>query len=144
MAATPNNPNIVFIADDGGLWRLDGSFSDVSSQCASRGISGATWLIAVLAVEGADDDHVGESRAWHAPVPEPVGQRAGPLTISRAGRRTTAHGVRLQGRARKDSTALLASLATVDGGIDVGNPNVRMHTFFIQAGRRRKLTSTSG
>ena len=40
IAAAPFNPNIVFIANDGGLWRLDGSFSDVSSQCASRPISG--------------------------------------------------------------------------------------------------------
>lgn len=40
IAATPFNPNIVFIADDGGLWRLGGSFSDVSSQCSSRGLSG--------------------------------------------------------------------------------------------------------
>ena len=36
IATTPFDPNIVFIANDGGVWRLDGSFSDVSSQCASR------------------------------------------------------------------------------------------------------------
>jgi hypothetical protein len=36
IAATPFNPDIVFIANDGGLWRLNGSFSNVSSQCASR------------------------------------------------------------------------------------------------------------
>ena len=41
IASTPFNPDIVFIADDGGLWRLDGSFSDVSSQCSARGLSGA-------------------------------------------------------------------------------------------------------
>src|SRR5207249_907845 len=40
IAATPFNPNIVFIANDGGVWRLDGSFTDVHSQCASRGITG--------------------------------------------------------------------------------------------------------
>ena len=40
IAATPFNPNIVLIANDGGLWRLNGSFSDVSSACSSRGISG--------------------------------------------------------------------------------------------------------
>src|SRR5439155_643792 len=33
--------DIVFIANDGGLWRLNGSFSDVSSQCGSRGLTGA-------------------------------------------------------------------------------------------------------
>src|SRR4029453_5082299 len=36
IASTPFNPNIVFIANDGGIWRLDGSFSDVHSQCGSR------------------------------------------------------------------------------------------------------------
>src|SRR5437763_6060646 len=41
IATTPFNPDIVFIANDGGLWRLNGSFSDVSSQCSARGLSGA-------------------------------------------------------------------------------------------------------
>jgi hypothetical protein len=41
MAATPFNPNILFNGDDGGIWRLNGSFSDVSGQCASRGLTGA-------------------------------------------------------------------------------------------------------
>jgi hypothetical protein len=40
IAATPLNPNIVFIGNDGGVWRLNGSFSDVSSQCASRPLGG--------------------------------------------------------------------------------------------------------
>ncbi len=41
IAATPFNANIVFIANDGGFWRLNGSFSDVSSQCSGRGLTGA-------------------------------------------------------------------------------------------------------
>jgi hypothetical protein len=41
IAATPFNPNIVFIANDGGLWRLNGTFTDVSSECSSRGLTGA-------------------------------------------------------------------------------------------------------
>src|SRR5438093_8664437 len=41
IATTPFNPNIVFIADDGGIWRVNGSFSDVSSQCSPRGLTGA-------------------------------------------------------------------------------------------------------
>jgi hypothetical protein len=53
IATTPFDPNIVFIANDGGLWRLNGTFTDVHSQCSSRGISGAdlidcnNWLSAV-------------------------------------------------------------------------------------------------
>src|SRR5882724_2006591 len=41
IATTTFNPNIAFIANDGGLWRLNGSFSDASSQCSSRGLTGA-------------------------------------------------------------------------------------------------------
>src|SRR5262245_8690997 len=40
IAATPLDPNIVFIGNDGGVWRLNGSFTDVSSQCASRSLTG--------------------------------------------------------------------------------------------------------
>lgn len=41
IATAPFDPNIVFIANDGGMWRLNGSFSDVSSQCAGRGLTDA-------------------------------------------------------------------------------------------------------
>ena len=46
IAATPTNPNIVFIANDGGLWRLDGSFSDVSASARRVVSAGQIWLIA--------------------------------------------------------------------------------------------------
>src|SRR5438128_2506949 len=45
LATAPGRPNTLFIADDGGLWRVNGDppggFTDVSSQCASRGLTGA-------------------------------------------------------------------------------------------------------
>jgi len=41
FATTPSNPNVVYIANDGGMWRLNGSFADVSSQCSSRNLTGA-------------------------------------------------------------------------------------------------------
>jgi hypothetical protein len=50
IASTPFNPDIVLIANDGGVWRLNGSFTNVSGDCASRGLTGAnltdctTWL----------------------------------------------------------------------------------------------------
>jgi hypothetical protein len=40
IASTPFNPDIVFIGNDGGLWRLNGSFSDASGQCVGRPIKG--------------------------------------------------------------------------------------------------------
>jgi len=53
MAATPFNPDIVFNADDGGLWRLSGSFTNASIQCNTRGLTGADltdchmWLLKI-------------------------------------------------------------------------------------------------
>jgi hypothetical protein len=41
IAATPFDPNKVFIANDGGLWRLDGTFTNASTQCNTRGLTGA-------------------------------------------------------------------------------------------------------
>jgi hypothetical protein len=40
MAAAPGNPDILFNADDGGIWRLNGSFTDASGVCSLRGLSG--------------------------------------------------------------------------------------------------------
>ena len=53
IASTPFNPDIVFIVNDGGVWRLNGSFTDASDQCSSRGLTGADftdcemWLRAI-------------------------------------------------------------------------------------------------
>jgi hypothetical protein len=53
MAATPFNPNILFTADDGGIWRLNGTFTNAAIQCDSRGLTGADltdchqWLLKI-------------------------------------------------------------------------------------------------
>jgi hypothetical protein len=44
IAATPFDPNKVFIANDGGVWRLDGSFTNAALQCNSRGLSSTDLL----------------------------------------------------------------------------------------------------
>jgi hypothetical protein len=44
IASTPFNPDIVFIANDGGVWRLNGSFTDASDQCSSRGLAGTDFI----------------------------------------------------------------------------------------------------
>jgi len=49
----PNNPEIAFIGNDGGVFRTSGSYTDSSSSCAARGVTGAdltdclTWLSAI-------------------------------------------------------------------------------------------------
>ena len=41
MASAPGNPNILFNGDDGGIWRLSGSFTNASGDCDTRGLTGA-------------------------------------------------------------------------------------------------------
>src|SRR4029453_10530714 len=40
MAAAPFGPNILINGDDGGIWRLNGSFTDASGVCSLRGLTG--------------------------------------------------------------------------------------------------------
>ena len=126
----------MFIANDGGIWRLNGSFSDVSSQCASRTPPASANLTdcTELALESADDDHFDERGPGDAPVPEPVSEHADPLNDIMGG--TQDNGTHAFGGGDSTPTAgSLPSLATAEvWGINVGNPNVRMHTFFSQAG----------
>jgi hypothetical protein len=44
MVSVPGNPDILFNADDGGIWRLDGTFTNASLQCYSRGLTGADLI----------------------------------------------------------------------------------------------------
>ena len=42
LVVSPTNPGLFFEGSDGGLVRSSGSFADISSQCAGRGLSGAS------------------------------------------------------------------------------------------------------
>jgi hypothetical protein len=41
IAFSPTNPEIAFVGSDGGVVRTDGSYTDASSQCATRGLNPA-------------------------------------------------------------------------------------------------------
>ena len=45
IVASPTNPDVVFFGSDGGLVRTSGSFADISSQCASRGLTAPNQAI---------------------------------------------------------------------------------------------------
>jgi hypothetical protein len=45
IAVSPTNPDVVFFGSDGGLVRTSGDFADVSSQCATRGLTPANGAI---------------------------------------------------------------------------------------------------
>ncbi len=130
IAATPSNPNIVFIADDGGLWRLDGSFSNVSSQCSSRGLKGADLV---------DCQH------WLSKVPTTITSLNGGLSTLQFQSLSVnvkdplndiMGGTQDNGTQARHSGSWFVTIFGDGGqsGINVGNPNVRMHTFFCAPG----------
>ena len=129
IATTPFNPNIVFIADDGGLWRLNGSFTDASSQCSSRGLTGADLT---------DCQH------WLSKVPTTTAtMNAGLGTLQYQSLSFNPNATNdIMGGTQDNGTHAFNSgswFVTVFGdggqsGIDVGNPNVGMHTYFSAPG----------
>jgi hypothetical protein len=126
IAATPFNPNIVFIANDGGLWRLNGSFTDASSQCDSRGLTGADltdcqmWLSAIPTSTSSLNSGLGTLQFQSLSV-----NVQNPLTD-------------IMGGTQDNGTQAFSSgswFVTIFGdggqsGIDFANANNRFHTFF--------------
>jgi hypothetical protein len=130
IATTPFNPNIVFIANDGGLWRLNGTFSNASGQCASRNLSGADLT---------DCEH------WLSQVPTTIGtMNAGLTTLQYQSLSVNAQNPLndIMGGTQDNGTHAFNSgswFVTVFGdggqsGIDVGNSNIGMHTYFSAPG----------
>src|SRR6184192_497467 len=129
IAATPFNPDIVFIADDGGIWRLNGTFSNQSSQCASRSLTGTDLT---------------ECQAWLSKVPTTIGTMNNGLgTLQYQSLSFNPNATNdIMGGTQDNGTHAFNSgswFVTVFGdggqsGIDVGNPNVGMHTYFSAPG----------
>jgi len=133
IAATPFNPNIVFIGNDGGMWRLDGSFSDVHSECASRGLSGAdltdcnSWLSRVPTTISSMNRNLGtlQFQSLSVNVQNALNDIMG--------------GTQDNGTQAYNGHGNGSWFVTIFGdggqsGINVGSPNIRMHTFFNQLG----------
>ena len=67
ITGVPFSSDIVFIGNDGGIWRLDGSFVDASANCATPVDDAPSTRptrdrLPELAVEDPEDDHVAERR----------------------------------------------------------------------------------
>ncbi len=139
IAAVPGNPDIVFIANDGGLWRLDGSFSDVSGQCAGRGLSGAnltdctSWLSKVPTSITSLNDGLGtlQFQSLSVNVQNPLDDLMGG---------TQDNGTQVfTSKSKGNGNGNTNWFVTIFGdggqsGINVGNPQIRMHTFFSDQG----------
>jgi hypothetical protein len=135
ITATPLDPNVVFIANDGGLWRLNGSFSDVSSQCSSRGLSGnnlidcTSWLSKVPTTISSLNRGLGtlQYQSLSVNVQDPLNDIMGGTQDNG----THAFTSKSDGNGQGNSNWFVTIFG--DGGqsgIDVGNPNNRFHTFF--------------
>jgi hypothetical protein len=135
IAATPLNPNIVFIANDGGMFRLNGSFSDVSSQCASRGLSGnnlidcTSWLSKVPTTISSLNRGLGtlQYQSLSVNVQDPLNDIMGGTQDNGTHAFTSKSGGNGQGNSNWFVTIF------GDGGqsgISSFEPNIRFHTFF--------------
>jgi hypothetical protein len=135
IAATPTNPNIVFIGNDGGIWRLDGSFTDVSSQCSSRPIAGnnlidcTSWLSKVPTTISTMNRGLGTLQYQSLSV-----NAQNPLNDIMGGTQdngTHAFGSQSNGNGNGNSKWFVTIFG--DGGqsgISSFSPNIRFHTFF--------------
>lgn len=128
IAFAPGNPDIAFLGSDGGLVRTSGSFADASSGCASRGITGAdltdcqNWLKAVPTQIFSLNDGLATVQFQSIAV-----NLQHPLTDIIGGSQDNG-----TWSYSTNPTNWFESVGG-DGGqsvIDVGNPNVRMHTYY--------------
>jgi hypothetical protein len=123
----PGNPKIALVGSDGGVIRANGSFSDSSAQCDSRGLSGQDltncrqFLSAVptrlIVINSGLRTLQFESVSFnpHNPTGDVMGGTQDNATMLFTG--------------KKDWYAFV----TGDGGasgVDAVNPNVRYHTYF--------------
>jgi hypothetical protein len=126
MAATPFDPNILFNADDGGIWRLDGSFTNAAIQCNSRGLTGADltdchqWLLKIPTSISSLNNGLGTLQYQSLSL-----NLANPLHD-------------LLGGTQDNGTHAFQNnnwFVTIFGdggqsGISASNPNIRFHNFF--------------
>jgi hypothetical protein len=135
MAATPLNPNLLFTADDGGLWRTDGAFSNVSSECAGRGLAGnnlidcSNWLSKVPTTSSSLNRGLGTLQYQSLSV-----SSQDPLTDIMGGTQDNGtHAFESKGRGNGNGNSRWFVTIFGDGGqsgISSFDPNIRFHTFF--------------
>ena len=129
IAATPFNPNILFIGDDGGIWRLNGSFATSLSECASRGLTGNdlidcnSWLSRVPTTISTMNRNLGtlQNQSLSVNVQNPLNDIMG--------------GTQDNGTHAYNGHGNGSWFVTIFGdggqsGISAFSPNIRFHTFF--------------
>jgi hypothetical protein len=143
LATAPLMPNTLFIANDGGLWRVNGDaggvgngFTDMSGQCASR-------------TQGMTSEDLNDCLHWLSKVPATItSMNAGletlqyqSLSVNKNAANDIMGGTQDNGTHASNPTGFSPNNWFVsvfgDGGqsgVNVGNPEVRMHTYFNAPG----------
>jgi hypothetical protein len=127
IAFVPGNPDQMFLGSDGGVIRTSGTYSDISSQCDSRGL---------------DPVETSDCKAWLKRVPttlEPI--NSGLSTIQMFSISVSPHdsdqaitGVQDNGSLNFTGKPTWLLGVTGDGGdsgFDAVNPNVQFHTYYL-------------
>jgi hypothetical protein len=131
IAGVPFSSDVVFIGNDGGIWRLDGSFVDASAACGARALGGADLT---------------DCTSWLSKVPKKITSLnaglstlqfqslsvnpANPTKDVMGGTQDNGTQVTLNGN--KWSVTIFGDGG--QSGINVTNPKIRMHTFFSPNG----------
>ena len=132
IAFTRANPDIAFLGSDGGVVRTSGRFADASADCAGRGLLGADLI---------------DCKAWLSAIPTTItslndGLRT--LQFQSVSLDANNPARNLLGGTQDNGTWAFTGKAkswfeSVGGdggqsGIDVGNADIRMHTYFSAQG----------
>jgi len=130
IVSSPLDPNIVFIGNDGGVWRLDGTFDNASAQCAGRGLSGADLT---------------DCQSWLSKVPHTISSLNDGLqtlqfqSLSLNPKKpkeilggTQDNGTHATSNAKKWSVTIFGDGG--QSGFNAANPKITMHTFFSPNG----------
>jgi transposase-like protein len=136
ITGVPFSGDVVFIGDDGGLFRLDGSFVDASASCATKASQSD------VPFTPAD---MTDCQNWLSKIPKSITSlNNGLSTLQFQSLSTSAKSPKdIQGGTQDNGTQATTNgkkwSVTIFGdggqsGINVANPKIRMHTFFSPNG----------
>ncbi len=136
IAVAPFNPDVAFIGNDGGIWRLNGSFVDASAGCASRvddlgPLGGAdltdcqNWLMKIPKTTSSLNDGLSTLQYQSLSV-----NPQKPTKDVMGG--TQDNGTQATTNAKTWSVSVFGDGG--QSGINPTNPKIRMHTYFNAQG----------
>ena len=127
ITGSPLNSDVIFIGDDGGVFRVDGTFVDASADCNSRGLAGAdltdclAWLSKIPKTVTALNDGLSTLQYQSLSV-----NPQNPTKDIMGG--TQDNGTHVTKNAKKWSVSVFGDGG--QSGVHPTNANIRMHTYY--------------